>query len=279
MKPERKWLKRSIRLGLACLLIYVMLRWFEHSQVYHPDRFLEATGAELGRPFQNVYFKSSDGVQLHGWFYPATANSPRAHIAVLLCHGNAGNISHRLDTCRALLETGVAVFNFDYRGYGRSEGSPTEQGTYLDAEAAHEWLEKKGYAGKDIIAFGESLGGGIASELAVRKPLAGVVLLSSFSCIPDVGAELFPWLPVRLLSTIEYNTCAKLPRLKIPVLVMHSRSDELIRFSHAEKNYRVANDPKMFWELKGDHSTACGDPRNFKEGVEKFLQMVEKNHH
>jgi pimeloyl-ACP methyl ester carboxylesterase len=247
-----------------------MLRWFEHSQVYHPDRVLEATGAELGRPFENVVFTTSDGVELHGWFFPANTNSPRAQLAVLLCHGNAGNISHRL-------ETGVGVFAFDYRGYGRSDGSPSEEGTYLDAEAAHQWLERKGFAGKNIIAFGESLGGGIASELAVRKPLAGLVLLSSFSCIPDVGAELFPWLPVRWISTIEYNTCSKLPRLKIPVLVMHSRNDELIRFSHAEKNYRLANEPKMFWELKGDHSTACGDPRNFTEGVEKFLQMVEKN--
>jgi pimeloyl-ACP methyl ester carboxylesterase len=253
-----------------------MLRWFEHSQVFHPDRVLLATGAELDRPFEDVYFRSGDGIELNGWFFPADANSPRAQMAFLLCHGNAGNISHRLETCRALLETGVAVFSFDYRGYGRSQGRPSEEGTYLDAEAAHEWLERKGFLGKNIIAFGESLGGGIASELAVRKPLAGLVLLSSFSCIPDVGVELFPWLPVRWISRIEYGTCSKLPRLHIPVLVMHSRNDELIRFHHAEKNFRLANEPKMFWELQGNHSTACGEPRNFKEGVEKFLQMIER---
>src|SRR5438093_95446 len=183
MKQWPKWTKRLVRLLLGCLLIFVMLRWFEHSQVFQPDRVLVATGAELGRPFENVYFKASDGVQLNGWFFPAETNSPQAHLVVLLCHGNAGNISHRLDVCQVLLETGVNVFLFDYRGYGRSSGRPSEEGTYLDAQAAHEWLQRKGFPGKNIIAFGESLGGGIASELAAREPLAGLVLQSTFSCL------------------------------------------------------------------------------------------------
>src|SRR5207248_127428 len=251
------------------------LRWFEYSQVYHPDRVMAATGSELGRPFEEIFFKASDGVELNGWFFPANANSSRRRLAALVCHGNAGNISHRLETYRALLETGLAVFAFDYRGYGHSHGRPTEEGTYLDAEAAHQWLQQKGFAGKEIIAFGESLGGGIASELAVRQPLAGLVLQSSFSCIPDVGAELFPWLPVRWISSIEYGTCKKLPRLRIPVLVMHSRGDELIRFHHAEKNYALANEPKMFWELKGDHGQSCSEGESVKEGMEKFLRMME----
>src|SRR6266516_5993575 len=133
MKLQRKGVKRLVRLVLGCLVIFIMLRWFEHSQVYHPDRVLIATGAELGRPFENGSFKASDGVELHGWFFPANTNSPRSHLSVLLCHGNAGNISHRLETCRGLLESGVSVFSFDYRGYGRSCGRPSEHGTYLDA--------------------------------------------------------------------------------------------------------------------------------------------------
>ncbi len=154
----------------------LILRWFEHSQVYHPDRVLVATGAELGRPFEDTVFKASDGVALNGWFFPASTNSPRAHLAVLICHGNAGNISHRLDTCAALLATGVNVFVFDYRGYGRSQGRPSEEGTYCDAQAAYQWLRQKGFAGTNIIAFGESLGGGVAAELAVREPVGGLVL-------------------------------------------------------------------------------------------------------
>ena len=252
-----------------------MLRWFEHSQVYHPDRVLTATGAELGRPFEDVRFKASDGVELNGWFFPASTNSHRPKLAVLVCHGNAGNISHRLDTCAALLATGVNVFVFDYRGYGRSQGRPSEEGTYRDAQAAYQWLRQKGFAGTNIIAFGESLGGGIAAELAVREPLGGLVLQSTFTSIPDMGAELFPWLPVRWLGTIHYDTQSKLPRLHVPVLVMHSPADELIRFHHGQSNFAAANEPKLFWELKGEHNDPLADAQHFIAGMEKFLALVE----
>src|SRR2546430_1829008 len=113
--------------------------------------------AELGRPFEDVTFAAKDGTKLNGWFFPSNTNSSRSHLAVLLCHGNAGNISGRLDMCAALLATGVNVFAFDYRGYGRSEGRPGEEGTYLDAQAAYHWLQQKGFRGEPIIAFGESM--------------------------------------------------------------------------------------------------------------------------
>src|SRR5437588_3835231 len=204
-----------------------MLRWFEHHQVYHPDRTMVASAAALGRPFEDVWFKTKDGIELNAWFFPVEENSARARLVALVCHGNAGNISTRLELCAVLLETGLNVFLFDYRGYGRSAGRPSEQGTYLDAEAAYEWLREKGFAGTGIIAFGESLGGGIAAELAMRRPLAGLILESAFSCTVDLGSELFPWLPVRRISRIKYDTCSKLPRLKLPLLIIHSRCDEM----------------------------------------------------
>ena len=143
--------------GLLVLLavLGLMLRWFEHRQVYQPDRELETSGSELGRPFEDVHFTARDGVILNGWFFPAEKDSPRGHLVYLLCHGNAGNISHRLEHCAALLETGAGVLVFDYRGDGRSEGRPGEEGTYLDAQAAHQWLRQKGFAAADIIALGE----------------------------------------------------------------------------------------------------------------------------
>ena len=251
-----------------------MLRWFEHSQVFHPDRVLTATGAELGRPFEEAWFSTSDGVRLNGWFYPANTDSPRTRIAVLFCHGNAGNIGDRLAICRTLLATGVNVLLFDYRGYGRSAGRPSEEGTYLDAQAAHQWLRQKGFAGTDIIAFGESLGGGIASELALREPVDGLVLQSTFCSMTEIGAELFPWLPVRWIGSIKYDTRAKLPRLKIPVLIMHSRTDGLIGFHHAEKNFAAANEPKLFVELQGNHNEPVLD-REFREAVERFWGMIK----
>lgn len=235
---------------------------------------MDATGAELGRPFENVFFKTGDGIELNGWFFPANTNSPRAHLAVLVCHGNAGNISHRLALYRALLQTGVAVFAFDYRGYGRSQGHPGEEGTYLDAQAACQWLTKKGFA--DIIVFGESLGGGVASELCLREKMRGLILQSAITSIPDIGTELFPWLPAKLLGAIKYDTRARLPRLKIPVLVMHSRMDELAAFHHAERNFAAANEPKLFWEISGGHNDALDEPARFVEGIEKFLELVER---
>jgi len=275
MKQAPRLTKALIALLVACLLLALMLHWFEHWQVFHPDRVLTATGRELGRPFEDVTFKASDGVELNGWFYPADTNSPRARLVVLLCHGNAGNIGHRLDTCRALLSTGVSAFLFDYRGYGRSHGWPSEEGTYRDAQAAYRWLRQRGFADTNIIAFGESLGGGVAAELASREPVGGLVLQSTFTSIPDVGAEIFPWLPVRWLGTIRYDTRSKLPRLRMPVLVMHSRSDELIPFHHGQRNFAAAHQPKLFCELEGGHNDPLSGGNHFTEGLQKLLALIE----
>ena len=273
MKKAPKLAKVLIVLLVACLLLIPMLRWFEHNQVFHPDRFLTATGAELGRPFEDVTFKTSDGLTLNGWFYPAYINSPRAQLAVLFCHGNAGNIGHRLDTCRALLGTGVSVFVFDYRGYGRSEGRPSEEGTCCDAQAACQWLRQRGFAGTNIIAYGESLGGGVAAELAVRETVGALVLQSTFTSIPDIAADLFPWLPVRMMTTVRYDTRSKLPRLRIPVLVMHSRMDEIVPFHHGQQNFAAANEPKIFCELLGSHNDPLAGGTQFTAGIEKLLTM------
>jgi fermentation-respiration switch protein FrsA (DUF1100 family) len=261
-------------LGLA--VIYLVFRWFEHRQVYQPYRQLETSGSELGRPFEDVYFQTSDGVGLNGWFYPADTDSARKQFAYLLCHGNAGNISHRQEHCAALLETGASVFIFDYRGYGRSQGRPGEEGTYLDAQAAHQWLRQKGFAATHIVALGESLGGGVASELALREILGGLILQSTYTSIPDVGAELFPWLPVRWISTIKYDTLGRLPRIRVPLLIMHSRADGLIGFSHAEENFAAANEPKVLWEISGEHNQFLeGDRARYLEGLNQFLSRIE----
>ena len=168
----------------------MLLRWFEHKQTYHPSRSFYASGAELGRVWEDVNFTASDRTKLNGWFFPANTKSLHAHFAVVICHGNGGNISHRLELYDALLAAGINVFAFDYRGFGRSEGKPSEAGTYLDAQAAHAWLRQKGFAATNIIAYGESLGGGIASELAVRETCGGLVLEKTFTSVTDLGAEL-----------------------------------------------------------------------------------------
>lgn len=257
------------------MAIYFMLRWFEYHQVYHPSRTMDATGLELDPAREDVYFATADGVKLNAWFYPARANPAPRQEVFLLCHGNAGNISHRLGQYAALLELGVSVLAFDYRGYGRSEGRPSEPGTYADAQAAYGWLREKGFPPRKIIVLGESLGGGVATELAAREPVGGLVLMSSFTCVADVGRELFPWLPVKWINTIKYDTCGKLPRIHVPLLILHSRSDALMPFHHAQRNFAAANEPKMLWELAGDHNDILfADRQKFISGIEAFLRPL-----
>lgn len=249
-----------------------MIRWFEHRQVYSPRRELEGQAADLGRPFEDVTLTTSDGLKLHGWFFPARPGPARSRQVLLLCHGNAGNISHRLHFVQAWLELGLNVLVFDYRGYGRSEGRVDEPGSYLDAQAAWRWLRDRGFAARDIVVLGKSLGGGIASELARREPLGALILQSTFTSIPDLGCELFPWLPVRKLHRICYDTVNRLPGLRLPVLVAHSRTDDLIRFHHAERNFAAANAPKELLEIAGNHVSVIEDGRAaYVAGLDRFL--------
>jgi len=253
------------------------MRWFEHGQVYHPDKILDPLEVKRAEPFDDIWLKTQDGISLNGWFFSAPANSQRKNLVALVCHGNAGNISHRVDLCQTLVRVGLNVFQFDYRGFGLSKGRPSEEGTYLDALAAVKWLQAKDFSTTNIIAFGESLGGRIVSELAIRAPLAGIVLQNTFTSIPDIGADLFPWMPVRMLATIKYDTHSKLPRLDIPVMVIHSRGDGLAGFHHAERNFAAANEPKLFWETEGDHNELLEDRPHFLEGMEKFIGMIERH--
>jgi pimeloyl-ACP methyl ester carboxylesterase len=261
---------------LAIAGFYGWLRWFERQNVYQPTARLDATGDELGFPRQDVWLRASDGTRLHAWYFPAAAgtNGP----VFLLCHGNGGNISHRLDQYDVLLRLGVSVFAFDYRGYGRSEGSPGEEKTYRDAASAHDWLTEQGFTPDRIVALGESLGGGVAAELALRRPLLGLVLQSTFTSVPDLGAELFPWLPVRTVGTIQYDTRGKLPSIHLPVLFLHSRGDTIIPFAHAEANFEAAHQPKWLRELRGDHNdTLMVDRDAFGDALKEYLVVLESS--
>jgi fermentation-respiration switch protein FrsA (DUF1100 family) len=277
MAKSRGQLCRKIllRVVLWFFILFIMLRWFEYRQVFHPSRAFEAAAEDLGRAVEDVYFGSTDGVQLNAWYFPAAEDSPRADWVWLLCHGNAGNISHRLRHASALLETGAAVFLFDYRGYGRSRGRPSEDGTYLDAQAAHAWLCRRGYDPSRIMVLGESLGGAVGTDLALREPVAGLAILATFTSVPDLGAELFPWLPVRRLGTIGYRTIDKLAEVRVPVMVIHGPGDSLVPFRHAEQNYAAIKGPKQLWTIPGDHNDFLYmDLSRYREGLQRFMAML-----
>ena len=281
MKRPRRNLGRKIlvRTVLWIIVLFIMLRWFEYRQVFQPSRSFETSGQELGRPMEEVFIETTDGVALNAWYFPAADDATRTGWVWLLCHGNAGNISHRLRHASVLLGTGTAVLLFDYRGYGRSQGRPSEDGTYLDAQAAHAWLCARGYEPSRILILGESLGGAVGAELALREQVGGLALVAAFTSVPDLGAELFPWLPVRWLGTIGYRTIDKLADIRVPVIVIHGPADSLVPFRHAEENYAAIRGPKQLWTIPGDHNDFLdADVSRYAEGLRRFLGLLESPH-
>ena len=239
-------------IGYAVLAAAVF--FYQPNLLYFPDmptRQIELTPGDIGLDFESVTLDTSDNEQLHAWFVPADP----ARGTLLFCHGNAGNISHRLDSIRLFHELGLSVLIFDYRGYGQSSGKPTETGTYRDAGAAWQYLvEQRGIPPQRIILFGRSLGASIAAELASRQAAAGVILESAFTSVPDVAAKFYPWLPVRWMSRYQYNTLKKLADIHSPVLIVHSRDDEIIPYTHGENLFAAASEPKQFLQLRGGHN-------------------------
>lgn len=238
----------AVYVGLALLLFL-----FQSQLVFYPqmDRALSSTPAQIGLPFEEVQLRTADGVELHGWYVPVA----KPHGTVLFMHGNAGNISHRLDYLSMFHRLGYNTLIFDYRGYGNSSGSPSEQGTYLDAGSAWAYLAQiKHEPACRIVLFGESLGGAVAAQLATQHRPAALVLASSFTSVPDLGQQLYPWLPVRWLARIRYDTRALLQQAHVPLLVSHSPQDEIIPYAHGQALFTAAREPKTFLELAGGHN-------------------------
>ena len=240
-----------IMLAGAYILLAALLFFFQGSLVYHPSRQLEATPDQMEMDYEDVSLQTSDGVKLHGWFVPAA--TPKG--TVLMFHGNGGNISHRLDTIAIFHRLGYNAMIIDYRGYGRSEGSPGEEGTYRDASAAWAYLTgTRKVEADEIVLFGRSLGAAVATWLAVEKHSAGLIIESAFTSVPDFGAEVYRFLPVRLLARIHYDTLGRIDKLRCGLLVIHSPDDEVIPYHHGQKLFEAAKEPKRFLEISGRHN-------------------------
>ncbi|MGO9513838.1 MAG: alpha/beta hydrolase [Steroidobacteraceae bacterium] len=253
------------------LIAYVYI--FQARLIFFPNvpgRTLTATPSQIGLKFEEVRITTADRVDLHGWYVAAPAGAP----VVLLCHGNAGNIAHRLDWLEIFCGMGFAVLLFDYRGFGRSSGTPTEQGTYLDAQAAWGYLTNtKGFAPASIVIVGESLGGPIAAHLAKDVAPGALILVSTFTSVPTLARTFYWYLPVRRLARFQYPTAAYVARVHVPTLVIHSRDDEMIPFSHGEELRRCARGPAQLLEIFGDHNAAFMLSRpKLIEGLRGFLE-------
>ena len=254
--------------AVLCAAIFLA----QGSLLYHPERHLDAYPGDIGLAFDRFTVEASDGERIYGWFVPADG----AQATILFCHGNAGNISHRLETLRILHGLGLNVCIFDYRGYGQSTGAPTEKGTYLDARAVWNYLtESRDIPADQIVLFGRSLGGAIAVELASEVHPAALILESTFTSILDMGAELYPFLPVRLASRFEYPTIGHLRRTQCPVLVVHSRDDRLVPFHHARALLEAAPGEKRFLEIRGGHNDGfLQSEADYAPGLAAFRDLV-----
>ena len=219
--------------------------------LYHPSTEIRGTPADLGLAYEWVALETADGARLSAWWVPADS----ARGVLLFCHGNAGNISDRLDSIRIFNRLGLSVFIFDYRGYGRSSGHPSEQGTYRDAEAAWNYLAQvRKKDRQEIVAFGRSLGGSIAAWVSrVYNPRV-LILESTFASLREAARDRLPGIFVKPLVPDQYRTLQYLTMVHSPVLILHSREDEIIPFRHGEALYAAANEPKELVEMHGSHN-------------------------
>lgn len=268
-----------IILLLVWLLLSLLIYLFQANYVYYPRKTLDLTPDAVGLDYEDVYLTSSDGIKLHGWYLPRT----NSRGTLLFLHGNAGNISHRTESLRLFHDLGFSVFIIDYRGYGLSKGSPSENGTYRDAEAAWLYLtEEKSIPAKQIIIFGRSLGGSVAAWLATQHTPAGLIIESTFSSTVDMGKHIYPFLPITFITRIKYPTVDRMPDIHCPVLVVHSSEDDIVPYEQGRKLYAAANEPRYFLEIQGDHNQGFLQSGNaYMNGLRKFLDkyMPMTDHH
>ncbi len=263
-----------MRILLAVIIIGVVvvlyIRQFEKSNIYFPSRTIELTPEVIGLEYEDVYFKTSDGTLLNAWFIPVA----NARGTVLFFHGNAGNIGNRIDILRVLNSLGLNVFIFDYRGYGKSKGSPSEKGTYLDGMAAYEYLvNERQIAPDNIVIYGKSLGGAIAIDVASKVKCRVMISDSTFSSIVDMAKEIYPFLPVKLFGTIKYDSVSKVGNINVPKLIIHSTEDEIVPLEHGERLFKAADQPKELYKMKGGHNDSFMIYEDeYSSKIDKFLR-------
>lgn len=235
----------AVIVGALARCTNVLDRYF----IYFPSRELEATPGDAGMEFEDVEFRASDGVALHGWFVPGSGDA-----TLVWFHGNGGNISHRVGNIAEInRRLGVNVFIFDYRGYGRSEGSPSESGTYMDADAAAAYVRSRDDVDPEkVIYFGRSLGCAVASEVALARPPRALICESGFTSVKAMAKSAYSFLPgIQFLVTTRYDTLSKIVRVSTPVMVLHGDRDDIVPFSMGEELFEAANAPKRFYAIRG----------------------------
>ncbi len=251
---------------------FLFLRYFENHFIFYPTKEVQIFPKDRGLDFEDIFFKTNDTIKLNAWFIP----SPKAKFTILFCHGNAGNISHRLEKILFLHSLSCNVFIFDYRGYGLSKGRPSEKGLYLDTRAAYEYLVSRGIRQEEIIGYGESIGSAAIIDLASTQPIAALITEGAFSSGKDMARNAFPFLPYWIFS-LRLDSERKIKSVKIHKLLIHSLNDEIVPFEMGSKLYNAAPEPKEFLKVQGGHNSCFFDSQELlKEKMSEFLAKVVK---
>ena len=252
-----------------CLYYYLN----QDSFLYHPNKNVYLYPDTVNLKYEDIYLTTQNSVKINAWYIPAESKMAKT---ILCCHGNAGNISNRLETIEIFHNLGLNVFIFDYEGFGKSEGYPSEQGTYQDALTAWNYLIKeKKCNSDDIVIFGQSLGGAIAANLAVKVNPAGLIIESTFTSISEIGQKMFPLFPVSLLLKNKYSSIDIISEVKCPVLVIHSREDYLTPYFHGEKLFDKISAEKHFLEITGGHNEGFLESgETYIDGIKNFIDSV-----
>jgi fermentation-respiration switch protein FrsA (DUF1100 family) len=254
------------------LLLNVMMYLQQPQMIFFPMSELYQTPADWGVEYEDVTLEAADGVQLHGWYIPKRESEQ----VLLFFHGNAGNISHRRESIQLFHQLGLNVFIIDYRGYGKSEGRPSEQGLYRDAAAAWRYLTGvKGFDPDDVVIFGRSLGGAVAAELAARVEARGLILESTMSSAREFARAVFTILSRLVVVRYDFNTAQLIKHVHYPVLVLHSPEDEIMPFHLGRKVYDLANQPKHFVHMRGDHNNGflLSQPE-YQQELDRWLKTL-----
>ena len=264
-------LKLPFFFTLSVIAVVVIIRQIEARSIFFP---MKGTPSVTGNSaaHEDVFFETADGKKLHGWFVPAASNSIVP--VILFLHGNAGNIGHRWEKIRILHDLDISVFIFDYRGYGQSEGKPSETGIYKDADAAYAYLVARGITPGRIIVHGESLGGAFAIDLAARKSVKALIVENTFTSVPAMVRRTMPFIPPFILAT-RLDSLSKIAKIPTPKLIFHSVDDEIIPFEMGKALFEAAAEPKRFVQLRGGHNTSfLDDFETYRSELMRFLAVL-----
>lgn len=259
-------------LALAGVLggLEYLRRRFEHSRLFVPDQYPNGVWRPRrhGLPAEDAWFRTEDGVELHGWWMP----HPKARGTVLYCHGNSGSIAHQIGVLRHMRRLKVNLFAFDYRGYGRSGGKPSEQGLYRDARAAYDHLlSELGRKGSEIVLFGHSLGGAVAIDCAGEREVAGLIAQSTFTHVKDAARASFPGLPIHLLARKRFHSLSKVSELTMPKLFVHGGADGKLPPEFGERLYDEAAEPKELYVVR-----RAGHNDVYRHGGVRYLRRLSR---